>query len=75
MTAALTGRLLVPFLRDGLAVEGLDASEEMLAICHTKAAHVGVTPMLYQQLMQDVALALRYRTILIPACSFQILGG
>ena len=38
-----TGRLLVPFLRDGLAVEGLDASAEMLAICRSKAAHVGVT--------------------------------
>ncbi len=27
-----TGRLLVPFLRDGLAVEGVDASAEMLEI-------------------------------------------
>jgi SAM-dependent methyltransferase len=37
-----TGRLLVPFLREGLAVEGLDASEEMLAICRAKGAkHVG----------------------------------
>jgi ubiquinone/menaquinone biosynthesis C-methylase UbiE len=69
-----TGRLLVPFLRDGLGVEGIDASEEMLAICRTKAAHVGVTPTLYQQLMQDVTLASRYRTIFIPACSFQILA-
>ena len=42
-----TGRLLVPLLRDGLAVEGLDASEAMLAICRTKAARVGVTPTLY----------------------------
>ena len=69
-----TGRLLVPFLRDGLAVEGLDASGEMLAICRTKAAHVGVTPTLYQQLMQDVALTSRYHTIFIPTCSFQILA-
>jgi len=69
-----TGRLLLPFLRDGLVVEGLDASEEMLSICRTKAAHVGVTPTLYQQHMQDVELASRYRTIFIPACSFQILA-
>jgi SAM-dependent methyltransferase len=69
-----TGRLLLPFLRDGLVVEGLDASEEMLAICRTKAAHVGVTPTLYQHLMQDVALASRYRTMFIPACSFQMLA-
>jgi len=72
--ASGTGRLLVPFLRDGLTVEGLDASEEMLAICRTKAAHVGVTPTLYQQLMQDIALTSRYRTIFIPTCSFQILA-
>jgi hypothetical protein len=69
-----TGRLLVPFLRDGLAVEGVDASEEMLAICRTKAAQMGVTPTLYQQLMQDLDLVPRYRTVFIPACSFQILA-
>jgi ubiquinone/menaquinone biosynthesis C-methylase UbiE len=39
-----TDRLLVPFLCDGPVVEGLDAPAEMLAICRTKAAHVGVTP-------------------------------
>src|SRR5215510_2816406 len=70
-----TGRLLVPFLRDGLAVEGVDASAEMLAICRTKAAHVGVTPTLYHQLMQDLDLASRYRTVFIPTCSFQILAA
>jgi hypothetical protein len=32
----------------------VDASEEMLALCRTKAAHVGVPPTLYQQLMQDL---------------------
>jgi SAM-dependent methyltransferase len=69
-----TGRLLVPFLRDGLSVEGVDASAAMLAICRTKAAHVGVTPTLYQQLMQDLDLASRYCTLFIPACSFQILA-
>ena len=69
-----TGRLLVPLLRDGLCVEGVDASEEMLAICGTKAARVGVTPVLHQQLMQDLALNRCYRTLFIPAGSFQILA-
>src|SRR5262249_25663499 len=64
-----TGRLLVPFLREGLAVEGVDASEEMLAICRAKAARVGLTPTLYHQLMQDLDLTPRYRTVFIPACS------
>jgi len=70
-----TGRLLVPFLRDGLVVEGIDASDEMLSICRAKAARAGVTPTLYQQHMQDMVLASRYRTIFIPACSFQILAA
>jgi len=69
-----TGRLLVPFLRDGLCVEGVDASEEMLAICGTKAATAGVTPVLHHQLMQDLALNRCYRTLFIPAGSFQILA-
>jgi ubiquinone/menaquinone biosynthesis C-methylase UbiE len=69
-----TGRLLVPFLRDGLTVHGMDASEEMLAICRAKAAHVGVAPILYRQLMQELELAEHYHTLFIPACSFQILA-
>jgi len=69
-----TGRLLLPFLRDGLVVEGLDASAEMLEICRAKAGKVGVRPTLYQQLMQEADLTSRYRTLFIPACSFQILA-
>jgi ubiquinone/menaquinone biosynthesis C-methylase UbiE len=70
-----TGRLLVPFLRDGLSVEGVDASEDMLAICRAKAIAAGVTPILHHQLMQKLALDRRYQTLFIPAGSFQILAG
>lgn len=63
----------MPFLGDSLAVQGVDASEEMLAICRTKAARVGVIPTLYHQFMQDLDLAERYGTVFIPVCSFQIL--
>lgn len=69
-----TGRLLVPLLRNGLAVEGVDASEEMLEMGRRKATQVGVTPILYQQLMQDLELDRQYRTLYIPACSFQMLA-
>lgn len=68
-----TGRLLVPFLRDRIDVEGLDSSPEMLAICRHKAQEYGLTPVLHQQLMQDLDLPRRYGTIYIPFCSFQIL--
>jgi hypothetical protein len=52
----------------------MDASGEMLAICRTKAAQIGLTPTLYHQLMQDLELTTHYRTLFIPACSFQILA-
>jgi SAM-dependent methyltransferase len=69
-----TGRLLIPYLRDGLQVEGLDSSAAMLAICRQKAAAAGVTPVLYQQFMQEIDVPTRYGTIFIPSCSFQILA-
>lgn len=68
-----TGRLLIPFVRDGLSVEGCDASEHMLAQCRQKASVIGVNPVLYQQHMQELDLPRRYHTLFIPACSFQIL--
>lgn len=69
-----TGRLMIPFLREGLCVEGVDASAEMLAICRAKAARGEVTPVLHHQLMQELALDRGYRTVYIPAGSFQILA-
>ncbi len=69
-----TGRLLVPFLRDGLDVDGVDASAQMLAICRRKAQELQLEPVLYQQLMQDLALPRQYATIYVPFCSFQILA-
>lgn len=69
-----TGRLLVPFLRQGLDVEGVDASPEMLEICRRKAAAQGLVPVLHEQLMQELAIPRRFRTIYIPAQSFQIVA-
>lgn len=69
-----TGRLLVPFLREGLDVEGVDASADMLAICRAKATKAAVSPRRHRQRMQDLDLATRYRTLFVPACSFQILA-
>jgi ubiquinone/menaquinone biosynthesis C-methylase UbiE len=51
-----TGRLMVLFLRDGLAVDGVDASAQMLAICRRKTTHLGVTLILYQQQMQELEI-------------------
>ena len=69
-----TGRLLLPYLREGLPVEGLEPSAEMLAICRGKAAREGLRPVLHEQTMQALDLPKRYATIYVPQCSFQILS-
>lgn len=68
-----TGRLLLPLLRDGLAVEGLDTSADMLAILQDKARRLGLTPRTYTLPMQAFELPRRYRTVFVPAGSFGIL--
>jgi SAM-dependent methyltransferase len=70
-----TGRLLLPMLRSGLQVEGVDASADMLAICKNKAEMEKVTPLLYQYQMQDFELPKKYNTIFIEGGSFMLLGN
>jgi ubiquinone/menaquinone biosynthesis C-methylase UbiE len=68
-----TGRLLLDFLASGLEVDGVDISLEMLDICRQKAGERGLDPTLYQQSMEQLDLPGKYRTIIIPSCSFQLL--
>ena len=69
-----TGRLLIPYLRAGLEVEGVDASADMLDICRKKAQEHGLSPVLYEQYMQELDLPRKYMTIFIPAGTFMILA-
>lgn len=68
-----TGRLLVPLLQAGLDVEGTDISPDMLAICKAKAEAAGLRPRLHAGAMQTMDLGKKFRTIIIPYCSFQLL--
>jgi SAM-dependent methyltransferase len=67
-----TGRLLIPYLLAGLEVDGIDPSEDMLAICRRKAEERGLKPHLYQQAMQQLDLAGSYHTIFIPCGTLQL---
>jgi SAM-dependent methyltransferase len=58
-----TGRLLLPWLRDGLDVDGCDVSADMLAECRRLAAADGLEPTLYTQALHELDLPRRYRTI------------
>ncbi|HEX2517443.1 MAG TPA: class I SAM-dependent methyltransferase [Chloroflexota bacterium] len=73
--ACATGRLVLAYLEDGLDVDAVDVSPEMLAIVRRTAATRGLdlSGRLYQQAMEALALPRRYRTILVSSSSFQLL--
>ncbi|MBM7563889.1 class I SAM-dependent methyltransferase [Paenibacillus sacheonensis] len=64
-----TGRLLLPYLTEGYDVEGVDCSAEMLELCTLKASARGVSPVLHNQLIQELRLPKTYKTIYIPMAS------
>jgi len=68
-----TGRLLLPLAREGLQVEGLDTSRDMLDRLLVKAVALNLQPVLHRLPMQQFDLPRRYRTVFVPACTFQIL--
>ena len=67
-----TGRLILDYMEDGLEVDGVDNSPEMLAICREKAQKRGLMPNLYTQWMETLDLPRQYRTIIVPSSSFQL---
>jgi SAM-dependent methyltransferase len=58
-----TGRLLIPFLRAGLDVDGVDVSEDMLAYCQQTAEREGLSPRLYRRALHELNLPRQYQTI------------
>ncbi len=68
-----TGRLLLDYLADGIDIDGVDVSPEMLEICCQKAQKLGLHATLYQQNMEALDLPRRYRTIIVPSSSFQLI--
>lgn len=67
-----TGRIVLDYLSEGVDIDGVDNSPEMLAICREKAQKRGLSPNLYPQTMETLDLPRTYRTILVPSSSFQL---
>jgi SAM-dependent methyltransferase len=68
-----SGRLLVPWLADGLDVDGVDAAADMIEACRAAAGAAGVETNLYVQATHQLDLPRRYRTIV--SCGAFGLGG
>ena len=67
-----TGRLLLDYTGEGLDVDGVDNSPEMVAICRQKAGQLGLSPNIYAGSMENLNLPRKYRTVLVPSSSFQL---
>lgn len=67
------GRLLIDYLSQGIDIDGVDISPEMISICRQNAAAKGLAPNLYVQSMTELNLPRKYKTILVPSSSFQLL--
>jgi SAM-dependent methyltransferase len=70
-----TGRLLVPYLRAGADIEGLDISGDMLKICRNKLKNLNLTTKLYEQDIAEFSTKKQYDTIFIAGGSFQLLDN
>ncbi len=68
-----TGRLLLDYLGEGIDIDGVDNSPEMLALCREKADALGLQPTLFEQQMESLELPRKYQTIIVPSSSFQLL--
>ncbi len=68
-----TGRLLLDYLAASIDIDGVDNSPEMLARCRARAEAAGLRPSLSLQSMEALDLPRRYRTIIVPSSSFQLL--
>lgn len=68
-----SGRLLIPFLEKGFAVEGLDASLHMMKACLRKCAAKKLEPTLYSQFLNEMSLDKQYALIFIPCGSLGLI--
>jgi SAM-dependent methyltransferase len=68
-----TGRILLDFMQQGIDIDGVDNSPEMLKLLHQKAEKLNLRPTAYQQEMAELSLPRQYKTILVPSSSFQLL--
>jgi SAM-dependent methyltransferase len=65
-----TGRLLLDYMKEGVDIDGVDISPEMIGGARENARIAGLEPSLHTQAMQSLDLPRRYRTIIVPSSSF-----
>ena len=67
-----TGRFLIPMLEAGFAIEGFDASAEMLERCRANCRARGLAPPLHKMRFQDFQYDRRFAAIVVPLSTFEL---
>ena len=70
-----TGRLLVPYLQFGADIEGLDISDDMLAVCRKKLKRKNLSTNLYCQNLINFKIEDTFDLIFISGGSFQLVDN
>src|SRR5262245_52521306 len=70
-----SGRFLIPLLERQFDIDGLDASQQMLRACHERCRSKGLTPVLYEQFLDQIEVSRQYNLVIIPASSFCLITG
>jgi SAM-dependent methyltransferase len=68
-----SGRFLLPLLVQGFDISGSDSSPNMLDVCRARAKKVGLSPLLSQQLLEELSCEPAPSLIFIPSGSFGLL--
>lgn len=68
-----SGRLLIPLLKEGVQVHGVDNSAAMLASCRSRAVEQSVNPILWNADIATMQLPHQYNVIIVAFGSFQLL--
>ncbi|MGW3166880.1 class I SAM-dependent DNA methyltransferase [Streptomyces sp. NPDC001142] len=69
-----TGRILARLAKQGIDVDGLDHCVDMLDVCRSNCARVGVEPRLYHADMCSFEPERRYAAVIVPAGSLRGAG-
>jgi len=65
-----TGRYLIPYTQEGFVIEGFDASPFMLKALEHKANTLNLTPIIWEQFLEEISITKQYDLIFIPDSSF-----
>lgn len=67
------GRMLIPFMQEGIDIEGFDISDDMLKLCKEKCEKLNLHPNIYHQRIEEFKSDKKYDLIIIPFGSFSLL--